>query len=85
MITGTVWAWWAAIVIISFLTLELVGWHQRKVEGTLSFRIWKILFYDWEKILEGKRPKHPRGVIYFVVMSPFVWVTVHFMFGGALG
>jgi hypothetical protein len=56
-----------------------------RTEGTLSWRIWQILFYDADRRLAGEHPRRPRGIVYFLVLAPFVWLVLHFAFGGRFG
>lgn len=82
---GLVWGVWAAVVLVSFGLLEWIGWKKDRVYGTLSYRVWSIIFSDAHRRLVGEHPRKPRGIFYFVVLAPLVWLLIHFAFGGRFG
>ena len=79
------WIAWIVVVLGTFGFLEWQGLRRKAVRGTLSYLFWRILFVDHELILEGKHPRQPRLLVYFLVLAPFVWLLVHFFLGGRLG
>ena len=81
----TVWVVWVVVVLVTFGVIEWWGLKKKGVGGTLSYLAWTVLFLDHEKILEGKYPRRPRGVIFFLVLGPFVWLLLHFFLGGRVG
>ena len=80
-----VWGVWVGLALFSFALLELWGWRKDRTSGTLSYQVWKILFVDHHRRLVGEHPRKPRGIIYFLVGAPIVWLAVHFLFGGRFG
>lgn len=80
-----IWGIWVGVTLVSFGILEFIGWKQKRTSGTLSYQVWKILFVDHHLRLVGKHPRKPRGIIYFLVGAPIVWLAIHFLFGGRFG
>lgn len=82
------WIWyvWLAVVLISFGVIQYLRLRKYGVRGTFSYTVmWRILFTDHHRILDGMAPRRPRVFVYFVVLAPFVWFIFHFGGGGRLG
>jgi len=80
-----VWVVWIVVVLGMFGVIEWWGLRKDGTGGTLSYLMWTVLFKDHAKRLDGKYPKQPRGVIFFLVLGPFVWLLFHFFLGGRIG
>lgn len=79
------WIAWIIVMLASFGILEWRGLTRKATAGTLSYQVWQVLFTDAEVILDGKHPRQPRILVYFVALSPLVWLILHFALGGRLG
>ena len=80
-----IWIVWVVLVLGSFAVIEWIGLKKDGTKGTLSYLVWTVLFVDHEKRLEGEFPRRPRGIIFFLVLAPFVWLLFHFFLGGRIG
>ena len=79
------WIVWLVATLATFGVLEWQGIRRKGTVGSLSWQFWRVLFTDADEILEGRRPKRPRTLIYFLVAAPLVWLVSHFLLGGRLG
>jgi len=80
-----IWIVWVVLVLGTFGLIEWWGLKKSGTKGAFSYLMWMVLFKDYEVRLEGKYPSHPRGVIFFLVLGPFVWLLLHFFLGGRVG
>ena len=80
-----IWIVWVVVVLGTFAVIEWMGLKKAGTAGTLSYLVWTVLFTDHEKRLEGEFPRRPRGIIFFLVLAPFVWLLFHFFLGGRIG
>jgi hypothetical protein len=84
--TDTIWYVWLAAVLASFGIIQYARMRKYGVRGTFSYTVmWRMLFTDHERILQGEAPRKPRVFIYFVAMAPFLWFLLHFGGGGRFG
>lgn len=79
------WWGWIIVVLVSFGISEYIGIRRKNTAGSLSYQVWRVLFFDHEKRLEGKYPNQPRSVIYWIFLGMFIWLVAHFFLGGRLG
>jgi hypothetical protein len=80
-----VWIAWLVITLGTFGVLEYIGLKREGTGGTLSYLVWRVLFRDADVRLDGKFPRQPRGVVFFVVLAPLLWLILHFALGGRVG
>lgn len=81
------WLIWVVLALGSFGILEWRGIKTKGMKGSLSYQVWRILFSDTDdmNLKEGRFPKKPRPVVYFLVAGAFLWLFQHFLLGGRLG
>ncbi len=79
------WIVWTVVTLATFGVIEWRGIRTKGTVGSLSWQVWRILFTDADRILEGEHPRKPRTFIFFLVAAPLVWLVFHWLLGGRLG
>ena len=77
------WTIWIVATLASFGYLEWRGFRRHGTRGTLSSLFWYIIFADWERryLPDGGIPRKPRWLLLPLIIWPFVWLVLHFVFG----
>lgn len=79
------WIVWVVWTLASFGVLEWLGYKRFGIKGTLSYKVWSLIFYDADRRLVGKVPRKIRFYAYWPLLGALGAVMIHFFLGGRLG